>query len=233
MAAKLIIKDLFSGQLEKINTKCVECSFWFDYARGSLLDEIAGIKNLSHARYLFRSKFFPHDYGNKDQKKMVTFVNNGGIVKGAFKNRKCMGLLSAGKYDLFPKLRSFNVFPPDKDSTFLGCIYVEPEEKGSGIEKRLLIELEKALIKKNAAAIETIGKRLDDDMDEEEFENSPLVPVKFLINNGFYIKKNDQYYPLMRLDLKSIARKFALEGLSVENLAYKKTLRNPVSIREK
>jgi ribosomal protein S18 acetylase RimI-like enzyme len=38
------------------------------------------------------------------------------------------------------------VFPPDPDSTFLGCIYVEPEMRGMGVEKRLLIELEKDLL---------------------------------------------------------------------------------------
>ena len=162
----------------------------------------------------------------------MEFAEKGGIVKGAFKNRKCIGILIAGDYTIFPKLQSFRVFPPGPDSTFLGCIYVEPDERRSGVEKRLLVELEKYLLIKNIAAIETIGKRLDDDIDEEEFENSPLVSFKFLINNGFYLKKNDEQYPLLRLDLKSIARGFSREELSLEKVAYKKTVRNPVIIRE-
>jgi len=102
-----------------------------------------------------------------------------------------------------------------------------------GAEKRLLMELEKDLLKKNIKAIEAIGKRPDDDIDEDEFENSPLVSFKFLINNGFYLKKNDDQYPLLRLDLKSIAREFSREEISLKKLAYKKAVRQPVIIREK
>ena len=76
-------------------------------------------------------------YDKDVKKKLVTLVDKGGIVKGAFKDRKCVGLLTAGSYELFPKLESFKVFPPDPKSTFLGCIYIEPEGKGRGIKKRL------------------------------------------------------------------------------------------------
>ena len=82
-------------------------------------------------------------------------------------------------------------------------------------------------------SIETIGKKINDDMDEDEFENSPLVSAKFLINNGFYLKKNDKLYPLLRLDLQSIARDFVKEELILEKLAYKKTARCPVIIKQK
>jgi ribosomal protein S18 acetylase RimI-like enzyme len=232
MSSKVVIKDLFADKLEKINIKCAKCNFWFDHNGGRFLDEITNIKSISDVRHIFSRKRYNLGYDNIHKKKLAVFTNNGGIVKGAFKNRKCIGLLLAGSCDLFPKLRSFKVFPPGTDSTFLGCIYVEPDGRGSGIEKKLLIELEKDLLENNAIAIEAIGKRLDDDIDEEEFENSPLLSFKFLINNGFYLKKNDDHYPLLRLDLKSIARRFAREKLSLENLAYKKTVRDPVVIRE-
>ena len=88
---------------------------------------------------------------------------------------------------------------------------MEPDLRGSEIEKRLLIGLEKDLIWQNVKSIETIGKRINDDMDEDEFENGPLVSAKFLINNGFYLKKNDELYPLLRLDLQSIAKDFVKE----------------------
>ncbi len=73
------------------------------------------------------------------------------------------------------------------------------------------MSIEKDLIKAKISSIESIGKRLNDDMDLEEYINSPIIPVKFLIKNGFYIKKNDNLFPLLRLDLNSIAKVF-LEG---------------------
>ena len=233
MGLNLVIKDLPAHKLEKSGIKCVECSFWFDYEEGAFLEELYGTRSLSDVRYFFRRRFKHPDYGKNGQKKLVTFVNKGGIVKGVFKDRKCVGLLMAGSYEIFPKLRSFNIFPPDPESIFLGCIYKKPKENGDEINKRLLIELGKDLLKKNIAAIETVGKRLDEDVSEKEFENSSLLSFKFLINNGFYLKKNDKHFPLLRLDLKSIAKDFAGEKLSMAETVYKKTVRNPVVIREK
>ena len=233
MSIKVIIRDLFADKIEKLDIKCVKCDFWFDYNSKSLFKDISNIKSISEVKDLLQSKLFKTKYSKAAQKKLAVFQNNGGIVKGAFKERKCVGILFAGNYNLFPKLRSFKVFPPDPKSIFLGCIYVEPVQKELGIEKRLLIELEKDLLKKKASSIETIAKRLNDDIDEDEFENSPLISFKFLINNGFYLKKNDEYYPLLRLDLQSIARDFVKEELTLEKLVYKKTARSPVIIKQK
>ena len=233
MSIKVIIRDLFADKIEKLDIKCVKCDFWFDYNSKSLFKDISNIKSISEVKDLLQSKLFKTNYSKAAQKKLAVFQNNGGIVKGAFKDKKCVGILFAGNYNLFPKLRSFKVFPPDPKSIFLGCIYVEPVQKELGIEKRLLIELEKDLLKKKTASIETIAKRLNDDIDEDEFENSPLISFKFLINNGFYLKKNDEHYPLLRLDLQSIARDFVKEELTLEKLVYKKTARSPVIIKQR
>lgn len=233
MSIKVIIRDLFADKIEKLDIKCVKCDFWFDYNSESLLKAILNVKSISEVKELLQSKLFEKNYSKASQKKLAVFQNNGGIVKGAFKERKCVGILFAGNYSLFPKLKSFRVFPTDPKSIFLGCIYVEPAQKGSGIEKRLLMELEKDLLKKKAISIETIAKRLNDGIDEDEFENSPLISFKFLINNGFYLKKNDEHHPLLRLDLQSIVNNFAIEDLILEKLAYKKVARNPVIIKQK
>ncbi|GAH25034.1 unnamed protein product, partial [marine sediment metagenome] len=47
------------------------------------------------------------------------------------------------------------------DSVFLGCIYVISEYRGVGVAKRLLVEIEKDLIKDKVKSIESIGKRLN------------------------------------------------------------------------
>jgi ribosomal protein S18 acetylase RimI-like enzyme len=232
MVPKVVIRDLSAHRLYRTNIKCIRCSFWFDQSRINLLDEIMGIRNYADLKYFLHKRLSRKIYQEKDSKKLVSFSENGGIVKGAFKNKRCIGIIIAGDPELFPKLRSFRVFPPDPESTFLGCIYVEPDMRGSRIEKMLLLDLEKDLLSKNIAAIETIGKRFDDDMEKEEFENSPLVSFKFLINNGFYLKKNDERYPLLRLDLKSIAGDLSKEALRTEEIDCRKAARQPVIMRE-
>jgi len=232
MIPKVVIRDLSAHRLYRTNIKCIRCSFWFDQSRIRFLDEIMDIRDYAGLKYFLHKRLSRKTYREKDSKKLVSFSENGGIVKGAFKDKRCIGIIIAGDPELFPKLRSFSVFPPDLESIFLGCIYVEPDMRGSGIEKRLLLELEKDMLAKNASSIETVGKRLDDDMEIEEFENSPLVSFKFLINNGFYLKKNDEQYPLLRLDLKSIAGELSKEALVTREIDCRKTARQPVIMRE-
>lgn len=232
MSSKVIIRDLFADKIEKLDIKCIDCDFWFNN-NDSFLKDFSTLRSISEVKDLLQGKLFQKNYIKSSEKKLAIFQINGGIVKGAFKNRKCVGTLTAGNYNLFPKIKSFKVYPPDPKSVFLACIYVEPSQRGLGIGKRLLIELEKDLLKKKMTSIETIAKRLNDDIDEDEFKNSPLISFKFLINNGFFLKKNDEQYPLLRLDLKSIAKDFVKEELSLEKLVYKKAARSPVIIKQK
>jgi len=204
MNLNLKIKSLSFRQLKKIRLDYPQCDYWFDYEQISFFRELAGVRNIVELRGLLRGSVFRKN-NKRDENKIISFKINGGIVKGAFTGDRCVGIILAGNCCLFPRLRNFNVFPPDFKSVFIGCIRVIPEYKDMGVDKRLLIEVEKELIMEKVEAIESIGRRIDDDLDEDEYENSPFIPFKFLINNGFYLKKNDPAYPLLRLDLKNIA----------------------------
>jgi len=233
MDLNIKVKDLTSRQLEKIKFKCIECSYWFDYERCSFLKELSGIKNFSGLKGLLKGKVFEESSRKEKRKKIIWFSENGGKIKAAFVGEKCIGVILAGNYYLFPRLRDFNVFPPDFDSIFLGCIHIVAKYREMGVDKRLLIELEKELIKEKVKSIESIGKRLNDDIDEEEYNNSPHIPFKFLINNGFYLKKNDQIFPLLRLDIKSIAVDLAESKMLLGKMALKKEVESPIIIRNR
>lgn len=225
------IKDLSSAQLEKIEFKCTQCSYWFDNSQSGFFTGLLRIKNLSGLKSLVKCKVLETSSKKEKRKKIIWFKEHGGKVKAAFAGKTCIGVILAGDYYLFPRFREFNVFPPDFDSIFLGCIYVIPKYRGAGVDKRLLIALEKELLTEKVKSIESIGKRLDDDIDEEEYYNSPNVPFKFLINNGFYLKKNDPLFPLLRLDMKSIAVNLAEDEKALAKLALKSRVESPIIIR--
>ncbi len=233
MDLNLKIKDLSYKQLETIQIRCLECDYWFDYGRINFLKELIQVRSFYEFKGLLKGKLFEKSSGKKDRRKIVAFKMHGGRVKAAFVDKRCIGVILAGNYHLFPRLRSFNVFPPDFESVFLGCIYVVPEYQGMKVGKRLLIEMEKELIKEKAKSIESIGKRFNDDLDEDEYVNSPLIPFKFLINNGFQLKKNDPLFPLLRLDLKSIVVDFAEERVLVGKTAMEKEAGAPFIIKNK
>jgi len=231
MNMNFTIKDLAQDKLDDVKLKCINCSFWVDAGKPDLLTDV----NISISIWEFlRSKFFELR-SLRNKKKFLNFISaSGGIIKAAFSSKKCIGILVAGRYYLFPKLKLFRFYPPDTNSVFLGCLFVLPEYRNLGVGKKLLISLEKDLIKNKISAIETVGKRLNEDMDIEDYVNSPIIPVKFLIKNGFYIKENAEIYPLLRLDLStiSIAKEFLQSRFALKNIVLKRAIKTPVNFRD-
>jgi ribosomal protein S18 acetylase RimI-like enzyme len=233
MNLNFTIKNISGDQLEAVKFNCANCTFWLD--RGSL-GLIGGISAKSiNIWELLKSKFFGIRNSNNGNTNFInSFSRSGGIIKAAFSNQKCIGILMAGKYYLFPRLKLYKIFPPDSESMFLGCLYVLPEYRNLGAGKKLLMSLEKDLIVSHVNSIESMGKRLSDDMDIDEYINSPIIPVKFLIKNGFYIKKNDELFPLFRIDLSalSLVRGFLKGKFDLKNLALKRAVKSPATIRK-
>lgn len=224
------IKDLTVDKLDEVKLKCSNCSFWTDNSKLSFFDNI----NISLTLWeLLKSRFFELRSQKNKKKFLPFFIENGGTAKAAYSSKKCIGLLLAGKYYLFPKLKLFNFYPPDPSSIFLGCIYVLPEYRNLGVGKKLLLSLEKDLIKNNTGAIEAVAKRLNDDIDIDDYINSPVIPIKFLIKNGFYIKKNEEVYPLLRLDLSAISmvKGFLKAKFALKNVLAERVEKSPVNFK--
>ena len=71
MVSKVIIRDISVSGLDKTDIKCAECSFWFDYDRGTFLEEISNIKSLFDLRHFFKNRLYNRCYDKRDQKKLV------------------------------------------------------------------------------------------------------------------------------------------------------------------
>ncbi len=214
----ILVRHIKINELEGLEIKCAHCSFWFNCARGNL---VAGSNSKNIIDFL-KSKIYAGTSEGKDNKGIKRFCRYGGRVLGAFDDNNCIGVLMYGKHYLFPRIRSFKVYPPDSDSLFIGCIYVKSGYRDIGIGQRLLMSVERELLKKGVKSVEIIGQR-----NFEINHHRELVPVKFLIKNGFYIHKNDYKYPLLRLDLGSIVKDFNLEKVLKRNMLLNKRLELP------
>jgi hypothetical protein len=232
MNLNFAIKNISGEQLENIKFKCLNCGFWLNQGSSGFYEETSKSINIWE---LLKSRFLGiRNLNNKNNRFIDSFSRSGGIIKAAFSNKKCIGILMAGKYYLFPRLKSYTIFPPDSESIFLGCLYVLPEYRNLSAGKKLLMSLEKDLILSRVNSIESIGKRVNDDMDIEEYANSPIIPIKFLIKNGFYVKKNDELFPLFRLDLSalSLVKGFLKDRFALKNLALERAVKSPATIRK-
>jgi ribosomal protein S18 acetylase RimI-like enzyme len=232
MNLNFTIKNISGEQLKTVKFKCSSCTFWLD--RGSPGLNGGTTKSMNIWELLKGKIFGIRDLNNENNNFINSFSKSGGVIKAAFSNQKCIGILMAGKYYLFPRLKLYKIFPPDSESIFLGCLYVLPEYRNLGAGKKLLMSLEKDLIVSRVNSIESLGKRLSDDMDIDDYIKSPIIPVKFLIKNGFYIKKNDELFPLFRIDLSalSLVKGFLKDRFDLKNLLLKRSVKSPATIRK-
>ncbi len=215
---KFIARRIKIDELEKLDIQCATCNFWFDYSWKNALDSWGN----EHIIDFLKARLYRRAKKRKSNKVLHRFCRFGGKIMGVFDQDHCAGMLIYGKHFLFPKTRAFKVYPPDHDCVFIGCLYVKSDYRGLGLGQRLLLSVERELIKKRINSLEIIGKRNQDQRKEKK-----LVPVKFLIKNGFYIHKNDSHYPLLRLDLDSIVRDFDLERVIKKHMPLNKRLEVP------
>jgi len=231
MDLKIKIKDIGFADVLKLKIKCNQCDYWFKCNKISLVKEFNKSFQL---RDFLRSKLFELKNRNNHDHLLNSFIKNGGRIKIAYLNKnEIKGLIIYGSPYLFPKLKEFKVFPPDSSSIFIACMFVEPPYQDFGVGERLLLSVEKDMLKQGKKSLETIAKRQNDDIPEIEYEDLHLIPFKFLIKNGFFIKKNDEYFPLLRLDLSAIETILSEEESLFARLFKKKELSRSTYVNAK
>ena len=84
----------------------------------------------------------------------------------------------------------------DSSALFISCLYIVEEYRGQGFGKELLRSIISESSKKRIRFIETIARR--------NSSENPAGPLEFYLANGFYIKKDDFEYPIVRLEMRSV-----------------------------
>ncbi len=83
---------------------------------------------------------------------------------------------------------------PSDDAVLIACLFIPQRQfRGLGIGRQLLHSIIDELREKGIQAIETFGRKDDPE--------NPSGPVELYLRNGFKIHRDDQEFPLMRLDL--------------------------------
>jgi len=235
MDLNIKLKNIGYSDCLKLKIKCQGCDYWFKCDKSGFAGKLGESFKLP---FFLKSKLFEFKSKNNKSISFGPFIKSGGQIKIAYLNKdEIKGLIVYGDYYLFPKLKEFKVYPPDSSSVFLACMFVEPQYQDFGVGERLLLSVEKDMLNKGKKSLESVAKRQNDDISEAEYENLHLISFKFLINNGFFIKKNDEYFPLLRLDLSTIetvlskeqslfARLFAKKELSRSTFVNAKDLKN-------
>lgn len=118
----------------------------------------------------------------------------------AYENREPLGFVKYAPGRFFPQVVSMPSGPPDNDAVLIACIHVTPDAADAGLGKVLMQAALRDLVSRGEKAVEAYGTTQQLDR-----ERSPLMSVEFLLRQGFTVAHPHPVYPLMRLELKSLA----------------------------
>jgi GNAT superfamily N-acetyltransferase len=97
---------------------------------------------------------------------------------------------------LFPRLQRFPAgeAASPADTVYLAYCYVTATRRGHGLGTALVREVARSAVDRGYRAVEALGDRA--------WDGGWVIPVTFLAANGFHVVRDDDRFPLLRLDLR-------------------------------
>ena len=120
----------------------------------------------------------------------------------AYEDDELLGFIKYAPSGYFPQASTFAGAPQDPRMPLISCLHVSSDARHHGLGTVLLRAAMKDLIGKGEKRVEAFGYT---DLAGSAVNDMPMLGVPFLLRNGFVVSRPDATYPLMRLDLKSLA----------------------------
>lgn len=195
-------KPLDSVRLPDLPSRCTGCVFWESDTRqakrcGSSCD--------------------PEALGGWIDYVRAQWGDCGRIV---YEGDDVLGFVKYAPAVYFPQARHFPAGVPDDDAILLTCLHVSEEARHFGLGKVLLHAALRDLATRGERVVESYAVN-----EPSNVKELPVVSAGFLMKQGFTVRRPHAQYPLLRLELKSLAA-------WTENLeAVLESLRLPLRVR--
>ena len=112
-----------------------------------------------------------------------------------------LGFVKYAPAGYFPQAFTFASGPDDPRVPLIACIHVEPESLRHGVGKVLLQAALRDLALRGERTVQAFGYTGP----EISADEGPIIEMEFLAKQGFSVVKPDPLYPLMQLELRSLA----------------------------
>lgn len=127
----------------------------------------------------------------------------------AYEGGDPLGFVKYAPGRFFPRAAGMPSGAPDGDAVLIACLHVLTDARDEGLGKVLLLAALRDLVSRRERVVEAYAAAGTVDR-----ERSPLMSVEFLLRQGFKVAHPHPHYPLMRLELKSLATwTESLEGM--------------------
>ncbi len=140
-----------------------------------------------------------------EREELVTWIRGvqhewGDCGRVAYESGESLGFVKYAPPRFFPQVARMPV-PPDEDSVLIACLHVEAGLREAGLGKVLLQAALRDLVSRGERTVEAYAAAGP----AGRGEDVPLMTVEFLLRQGFTVSRPHPHYPLMRLELRTLA----------------------------
>lgn len=118
----------------------------------------------------------------------------------ALEEDEVLGFIKYAPSRFFPQSANLPGALPSDDSVLLACMHIRSEARNRGLGTLLLRSALKSIVFRGERVVYAYATT-----DTRFLERQPMAGVNFLLHNGFVIVHPHPQYPLLRLELKSLA----------------------------
>ena len=104
-----------------------------------------------------------------------------------------IGFAQFAPASLFPRLAAFRCGRVSPDAVYMSYCYVDGTQRGRGLGGDLIRAVARDVVGRGFAAVEAIG--------DETWDGGWVLPAQFLGASGFARIREDERFPLLRLDV--------------------------------
>ncbi len=118
----------------------------------------------------------------------------------ALDDGQVLGFIKYAPTGYFPQARHMPTGAPDADAALIACLHIHDDARSRGLGRLLLQAALKDLHSRRERRVYAYALARKADM-----RAVPMVGMEFLLRHGFTVDRPHPHYPLMRLDLRSLA----------------------------
>lgn len=177
------LRALSVNDIERLPSDCRGCTFW--ETAGQHERRCGSVCDLEGAKSWHRR------------------VNDewGDCGRVAVEDDAILGFIKYAPSGYFPQAATFTAAPRDPDVPLIACIHIDHDARHRGLGSVLLRAALRDLSLRGERQVEAFGSVQKPAILDE----SPLISMDFLLRNGFTVSRPDPVYPLLKLDLKTLA----------------------------
>ncbi len=173
---------LASSDMSKVDHVCAGCMFWEsvepqELVCGSTCDEDA------QREWFYRV----HEQW-------------GECGRAAYEDDEVLGFIKYAPTGYFPQVAQLPIRPPEPDAPLIACLHIRDDARRHGLGRLLLQASLKDMSGRGERRVYAYGMARKADM-----RMVPMLGMEFLLRHGFTVEHPHPLYPLMRLDLRSLA----------------------------